>query len=148
MNIAVARILIICLTAFTIGCGGQGTDSVDTSSDVGRQIEEVRAEDRVGSVTVRIHIPGGSPSLSTVDIDADDTVADVLSRLPDLQVVMQGSGPMTFVSQIGDLPTAGGQGWSYRVNGEWADRSVGVFAVSPGDQIEWTYGDFDASAPE
>lgn len=149
MNFATLRILIGCLVVFFVGCAAESNvDKNGAEFGISREDKSVGENEKIGSVTVTIRYPDGSIESSDVNIDSDDTVADVLRRLSDLVVVMQGSGSMTFVAGIGDFTTAGGEGWSYRVNGQWADRSVGVYNVSPGDQIEWTYGNFDLSDQE
>jgi hypothetical protein len=149
MNVISLRFLICCLFVSFIGCDTES--SIDTKGSglgVGSENKHVAADEKTGTVTVIIRYPNGSVDSSDIGIDADDTVADTLRRLKGIPVVIQGSGSMTFVAGIGEFETAGGEGWSYRVNGQWADRSAGVYQVSPGDQIEWTFGNFEPTDQE
>jgi hypothetical protein len=76
-------------------------------------------------------------------IQPGDTVLDAMRKVESPEIVIQGEGPNAFVSSIGELSTTAGEGWSYSVNGQWADRSVGVYKIKPGDKIVWSHGGFE-----
>jgi len=60
-----------------------------------------------------------------------------------IQVKQRGKKATAFLSQIDDLAnSARGRSWVYRVNGKLADRSFGVYAVSSGDVITWSYQEY------
>ena len=53
----------------------------------------------------------------------------------------RGKGETAFVTRIDDLSNEGrGRNWTYRVNGQRADRSAGVWTLSAGDKVVWTFG--------
>jgi len=53
----------------------------------------------------------------------------------------RGKGETAFVTQIDDLLNEGrGRNWTYRVNDKRADRSAGVYPLSPGDKVVWSFG--------
>lgn len=73
------------------------------------------------------------------------TVFDLLllaARHPrGVRVEHRGKGETAFVTQIDELRNEGrGRNWTYRVNGQRADRSAGIFSLSPGDKVVWTFG--------
>lgn len=121
-----------------VGCGAKqiaeetaDVPSGDTEAGLGTVIFEFDFGDgRVETVTVE-------------GVGSEATVLDCLKKVKQPEVVVNGSGQNAFVSSIGDLTTAAGEGWSYRVNDQWADRSVGVYEVQSGDKITWTYGGFE-----
>jgi hypothetical protein len=54
----------------------------------------------------------------------------------------RGRGATRMVTQIDDLKNGGGgkkKNWIFRVNGELADRSCGVFKLKPGDRVLWKF---------
>ncbi len=52
----------------------------------------------------------------------------------------RGKGETAFVTRIDDLSNEGrGRNWTYRVNGQRADRSAGVWILSAGDKVVWTF---------
>lgn len=102
--------------------------------------EAVAAEP--GTVTVVIEI-GGQEILREVEqVQPGTTIADVMSRIEEPAIKIIGSGSMAFVDSIGELGTTAGLGWTFRVNGEWADRGVGAYALEPPAEIRWSHGTF------
>jgi hypothetical protein len=60
----------------------------------------------------------------------------------DLSYIQHGVGASAFLSELGGVANegAGGRNWTYRVNGQRADRSFAVYVLQPGDQVLWTFG--------
>ena len=94
--------------------------------------------------TVSFEFVFGPDESESVSIEMEDgqTICDVMKKIEQPKISITGSGDMAFVQSIGTLETAGGEGWSYSVNGQWADRSIGVYPLQPGDEIKWTHGGF------
>jgi hypothetical protein len=76
------------------------------------------------------------------------TAADLLVAVgsqagdsPNLDVLMQGSGPSAFLTAIDGASNegAGGRNWTYSLNGRRADRSFAVYLLAPGDQVLWNF---------
>ena len=86
--------------------------------------------------------PDDSESVS-IEMEGGQTIFDVMKKIEQPKISITGSGAMAFVQSIRTLETAGGEGWSYSVNGQWADRSIGVYPLQPGDEIKWTHGGFE-----
>jgi hypothetical protein len=78
------------------------------------------------------------------------TVLDALEaaarRQRGITYVHRGSGEMAMITAIDGLANEGGAGrnWIYRVNGQLADKSCGVYEIRPKDVIFWTFGSYDA----
>lgn len=98
-----------------------------------------------GTVTFVFDFGDGTPQTVEVeDISSGQTVLDGLERIDAPNIVVSGSGQNAFVTSIGDKDTVGSEGWSYKVNDKWADRSVGVYEIEPGDVVTWSYGGFES----
>lgn len=80
------------------------------------------------------------------------TAFDVLQRAGEhahpLTFKHTGSGTTAFISQIGDTTNQKGPEsfyWQYRVNGQYAKKGAGAYEISPGDQVRWFYGKYEAA---
>lgn len=63
----------------------------------------------------------------------------------------RGSGEIAFVMKIDDLRNEGGgdgRAWTFKVNGKTAEKSCGIFVLSAGDVVTWTYGVFEPDTDE
>lgn len=125
----------------TIGLAGCGGGEGEVQSGAVAELDESKP---VGEV--RVEIVSGSEDRVVVtvpEVVEGMTLLEVMNRVDDPKVSIQGSGGNALVIGFGELTQAGGEGWTYRVNGEWADRGVGAFEVKPGDTITWSYGGYD-----
>ena len=106
-------------------------------------VAPVAAEEAIGPIGLRVVKPDGSTrDYGALKIVAGDTLLDCLRRIPESGFSIRGDGAMAFVTEIDSFASRGGEGWTFYVNGQWADRGIGDFEVHPDDQIEWRYGDF------
>ncbi len=104
--------------------------------------------DQAGQKTVRLEVDYGDGTMKVfmrLPFRAKMTVFQALEAAAKhprgVTFKSRGGGATAFVSQIDDLKNEGrGDNWVFSVNGELGDRSVGVFAVKPGDTILWRYG--------
>ncbi|MEZ6087277.1 MAG: DUF4430 domain-containing protein [Pirellulaceae bacterium] len=129
--------ILICLASAALGC-----------RDVPRAEAPVDAEK--SPITVRFEFDFGDHQPVLIELDdlpSSSTVADAMRKIQDMPdtvaIEMQGSGEMTFVRSINDLTTAGGEGWSYSINDQWAEAGIGATQLNDGDVIRWTHGAFD-----
>jgi hypothetical protein len=80
-----------------------------------------------------------------VPIKNDDTVLSILkeiTREKGIQMEYRGSGAAAYVEGIDnvyEMDQGPKSGWMFRVNGNFGDRSCGVYAVHAGDVIQWLY---------
>lgn len=126
------------LTMGLVGCsGGQEENQPESAAavDESKPVGEVRVEIVSG--------PEDRVVVTIPEVVEGTTLLDVMKRIENPQVSIQGSESNALVIGFGDLMQAGGEGWTYRVNGEWADRGVGAYEVKPGDTILWSYGSYD-----
>ncbi len=88
---------------------------------------------------------GVQKTFSALEWKEKQTVLDVLQLAEKhprgIKLKHRGSGATTLVTAIDDAANqAGGDNWTYEVNGKRADRSCGVFEVQAGDKVLWKYG--------
>ena len=103
-----------------------------------------------GQVTLAIDFGGGKlREFQPVAWRKGMTVADLMGASIDrdrsVQYSREGAGAMAFLTEIGDVANegAGGQNWTYTVNGTTADRSYAVYELHAGDRVLWSF-----AAPE
>lgn len=80
-----------------------------------------------------------------------DALESASQRQRGLAYTQRGNGEMAMITAIDGLANegggieAGGRGrnWIYRVNGQLADKSCGVYEIRPQDVILWTFGTYD-----
>lgn len=100
--------------------------------------------------TVTISITGDADSgtilaASTVKLDKNDTVLDILkqvTRSNKIQMEFSGRGATAYIEGINNLyefDKGAESGWMYRVNGDFPNKSAGVYKLTAGDVIEWLY---------
>ena len=77
------------------------------------------------------------------DVPAGSTVLSVMQKIEDPTIEISGSGAMALITKIGDAENGGETGWTYSINGEWAERGIGDTTVSGGDEIQWRYGTWE-----
>jgi hypothetical protein len=96
-----------------------------------------------GTVTVVFAMPDGEVRRELETVAAGTTIADVLAKIDDPKIEITGTGEMAFVKSIGELGTTEGEGWTFKVDGKWADRGIGAYELSPPATIQWSHGKFD-----
>lgn len=135
------------IAILSLGCSQQARPPETAAGGVAERPSATSTE---ASYRVRIDFGDGSrwQFITTGDFE---TVADLMRnvashpRAP--EIVMTGEGAMAFVSSIGGLDSASGKGWTYYVNGQWADQGIGAEKIAPGDRIDWAYGSWDEQVP-
>jgi len=100
---------------------------------------------QTGTVTVVFSLPSGEVRREIDGVAAGTTIVDVLSKIDDPKIEVTGSGDMAFVNLVGDLGTTEGEGWTFKVDGKWADRGIGAYELSPPATIHCSHGKFDPS---
>lgn len=100
---------------------------------------------QAGTITVVFNLPEGKVRREIESVAAGTSIAELMAKIDDPKIEMTGSGAMTFVKSIGDLGTTEGKGWTFSVDGQWADRGIGAYELTPPATIQWKHGAFDPS---
>ena len=96
--------------------------------------------------TVTIIIYGdraNEPTKFLINEVADGTTLESVMRLIDeIEMEIKGSGTTAFVESISDQKNDAARGWTFKVDGDFANQGIGSTALHPPTTVEWTYGDF------
>ncbi len=96
----------------------------------------------VGPVTIEVATAKGTQVIEIQEVRAGTTVEGLMGSIKDVEIVITGSGSTAFLNKIGDLETAGSEGWTYKVDGEHVHEGIGTLQITPPTTITWTYGDY------
>ncbi|MCO6042434.1 DUF4430 domain-containing protein [Aeoliella sp. ICT_H6.2] len=96
-------------------------------------------------------LTSGEPSLPTVTVAFQPgmVVLDALVAAEQAdsrwQFSYQGTGDSALLISLAGLESQGsdGRNWLYEVNGELAQRSIGVEPVKPGDRVLWKFATYE-----
>ncbi|KAA1262247.1 hypothetical protein LF1_48090 [Rubripirellula obstinata] len=110
------------------GCTTQ-TQEPDTNAATG----VVTFEFKTGDETEVVNVEG---------IADGETVESVMRKIDEVEVSISGSGTTAFVNKIGEKATANGEGWTYTIDGQRAERGIGATPLSPPATVTWEYGEF------
>ena len=138
---------LICFSLFAVllimvsGCDRSqpvgGSDS--PQSTVNAEQSDAEAVN-VGTVTIEID-SDDEPLVVKIDgVRQGETLESVMRRIDQVPITINGSGPTAFVNQIGDRATGLSEGWTYRVDGEFAMKGIGQLELNPPTTIRWSYG--------
>jgi Domain of unknown function (DUF4430) len=94
-----------------------------------------------GTVTIVIDDGNEVVEQKIENVTAGTTVEQLMKQLDDPTVKISGTGTTALVTAIRGKTNSGGEGWTYRVNDEWADRGIGTFELTPPATIRWKHGD-------
>ncbi len=130
-----ARFTILALVCLTVGC--------DSSQQVASPNKAAEQNVATGDVTFQFQSTDDAPVKEIVVNDvADGTTLEELMRTLD-GVSVKGSGTTAFVDKIDDVQTGGSEGWTFKVDGEFAKQGVGKTILHPPTTISWRFGSFD-----
>lgn len=97
-----------------------------------------------GTVTVVIQTSKAVPKTVLVKEFADGTSLEAVMRSIDqIPVEISGSGQTAFVQSMGDVATDATQGWTFKVDGEFANQGMGVTVLHPPTTVTWSFGEFE-----
>ena len=129
-----ALISVLAISLSVTGC--------DSSKELPAELQR-----DIGTVSVEVDF-GSDKRAKSIDVvcSPESTVLLSLERaqnLKRLKFESRGAGETAFVTAIDGVKNEGsdGKNWIYRVNEKLGDKSAGIFAVSPGDKISWSFGD-------
>lgn len=102
------------------------------------------ADAPTGTVTVIIEFEDAdSTTLSLENIADGSTLETVMRTITDLPMEISGAGQSAFVQSIAEVATDASQGWTFKVDGEFANQGMGVTVLHPPTTVTWSYGEFD-----
>jgi len=101
----------------------------------------------IGTVTVMIPVGDEMTTHVIEDVAEGTSLETVMRKIEGADIELTGSGTTALVTSIGGLTNSGGEGWTYRVDGQWADRGIGTFALTPPTTVEWKHGEFSEMEP-
>nr|WP_286177754.1 DUF4430 domain-containing protein [Rhodopirellula sp. JC639] len=106
------------------------------------------ADANVGVVTVEI-LSGDTDkrSIQVPDVADGATLESVMRMVEEVPVSVSGSGTTAFVDSIGDVQTDATQGWTFKVDGEFANQGIGQTVLHPPTTVTWSYGAFEMETP-
>ncbi|TWU33784.1 DUF4430 domain-containing protein [Novipirellula artificiosorum] len=125
-------LLALSVTLSLSGCGRSATE---------RPPLEVTAD--AAAVTVIIQTPHSSKEIVVQGVLPGSTVESVMQSIDEVPVTVNGSGVTAFVSSMDGVETKASEGWTYKVNGEYADKGIGSVMLVPPATLTWTYGTYD-----
>ena len=65
---------------------------------------------------------------------------------PSFQI--RGSGETAFIESIGGIEPSDGEGWLFKVDGEFAMQGVGSTKLTPPSKVRWSLGTFSDVSDE
>lgn len=150
------RSLLLCVLLIWFGGCADPTGSVEraesvvgnTKSDAKQETspsvngdsgEGLSVPDPVGQqVVVIINSPSGQSFQLIEDVPSGTSLENVMLQVSDVQIT--GSGETAFVRQIGEVETGFREGWTYEVDGEFANVGIGQYNLEPPTVVSWSYG--------
>ena len=126
------KILILLSLVFFLGCHSStpvATPSATTGSETGTVILEIQWPDQADKQILEINDVADGATLESVMKDLDD---------PDVEI--SGSGTTAFVQSIGDTSTGAADGWTFKVDGEFANQGIGSTQLYPPTTVSWSFG--------
>lgn len=98
----------------------------------------------VGVVTLLIQSDDGSVnSIEVGDVADGATLESVMRSVDRIPVEMSGRGSTSFVESIGGITTDSSQGWTFKVDGEFANEGIGQTVLHPPTTVQWSFGEFE-----
>ncbi len=101
-----------------------------------------------GTVTIEIESDDDTATFEIKDVAAGTTLESLMRSIDQVPVSIQGSGLTAFVDGIDDRSTSGSEGWTFKVDGEFANEGIGSITLTPPTTITWSYGDASDFAAE
>jgi len=104
-----------------------------------------RSSQTTGTVTIEIVTEQDTQSIEFHDVATGTSLEQIMRKVEDVPITVQGSGMTAFVDKIGDLSTGSGDGWTFEIDGQFANQGIGNTKLSPPTTVTWRFGDFDSA---
>ena len=126
------KLIAVTCTVFILGCSRSAPVADPSAIEVWKGI--VTIEVVSDTETQRIEIP---------EVASGTLLEEVMRSVKDVPIKIQGSGTTAFVDQIGDRATNSTDGWTFKVDGEFANQGIGSITLNPPTTVTWSFGDFE-----
>ena len=94
-----------------------------------------------GTVTIEIESGDDTATFEVQDVAAGTTLESLMRSIVQVPVSIQGSGLTAFVDGIDGQSTSGSEGWTFKVDGQFANEGIGSMTLTPPTTITWSYSD-------
>jgi hypothetical protein len=95
-------------------------------------------------VTIEIQTEDGSvETLEIADVAYGTTLETVMRSVDQVHVDLSGSGTTAFVRSIGEVEMDAREGWTFKVDGEFANQGIGRTVLHPPTTVRWSFGQFE-----
>ncbi len=101
-----------------------------------------------GTVTLEIMTGEEVQTIEVADVADGTTLEAVMKSIDEIPIELRGSGTTAFVDAIGATQTSASEGWTFKVDGKWADTGVGTTILHPPTTVTWAFGDWDKESTE
>jgi len=101
-----------------------------------------------GTAVIEFVMPDERVIRRSVPVTPGSTLEKVLRQIESPEIEITGSEVTAFVQSIGGMPTGSDRGWTFTVDGEFAQEGIGSTPISPGQTVVWKFTTFEeAVAP-
>lgn len=120
--------------AFVIapGCGKQAPPEADAG--IGTTLGG-------GTVTFEFDLGDRTETIAVDQVQPGESLEAVMRSMDQIPITINGSGTTAFVHQIGDVATSSSEGWTFKVDGEFANQGIGNTELHPPTTVSWSFGD-------
>jgi hypothetical protein len=122
------QFLILFVVALALGCQKRPQPAVAQPSTGAVTIEILRGEAHIDSIEIE-------------NVATGTSLESLMRSIDDPPITIHGSGVTAFVHGIGDLATSGSDGWTFKVDGKFANQGIGSTTLTPPTTIRWSYVD-------
>ena len=96
-----------------------------------------------GIVTIEVRSNSATQTIDLPGIATGTLLEEVMRSIEEIPIKIEGSGTTAFVDQIGDQATNATDGWTFKVDGEFANQGIGSTRLNPPTTVTWSFGDFE-----
>ncbi len=99
------------------------------------------AEQATGTVTVEVVGDDGIDRYEINNVAAGTTVESLMQSIEQIPVTVRGSGVTAFVEAIDSQSTSSSHGWTFKVDGKFANQGIGSTTLTPPATVTWSFAD-------
>lgn len=96
-----------------------------------------------GEVSLEFNLDGQTTLIKVPDVADGATLESVMRAVDSVAIELSGSGSTAFVQSIGEIEMDASQGWTFKVDGEFANQGIGQTILHPPTTVQWSFGEFE-----